>query len=88
MDPKNHPILPGSRPFTPGTPNPNCPVLLETRQVLEKANNFHRAVRRLRHSTQRCYTCPDRAQCPVVLQHAQALSEAMRLLRREWGLDQ
>lgn len=86
---KNHPkpLQVGSRPLTPGTPNPTCPILLEARQVLEKTQDLHRAIQRLRRSTQRCQTCPERAVCPTLTYFAQAVDCAIRELRQEWGLD-
>jgi hypothetical protein len=77
----------GSRPITPGLANPTCPILSEAKSVLEKANDLHRAVRRLRRSTQRCLTCPERVGCPTQNYFAQAVDTAIRELRKEWGLD-
>ncbi len=82
------PLQVGSRPITPGLPNPTCPVLNEAKIVLDKAHDLHRAVRRLRRSTQRCLTCPGRAGCPTQDYFSQAIDTAIRELRREWGLDQ
>jgi hypothetical protein len=77
----------GSRPITPGIPNPTCPILLEARDVLEKANGLHRAIRKLRRSTQRCLTCPEKAECPTLSYFASAVDTAIREVRQEWGLD-
>ena len=77
-----------SRPTPPGIPNPTCRILLEAKVVLDKAENLHRAIRHLRSATQRCPTCPERAECPTMLYFAQAVDTAMRDLRQEWGLDQ
>ena len=88
---KNDPSRPlqvGSRPITPGMPNPTCPILSEARSVLDRAHDLHRAVRRLRRSTQRCLTCPERANCPTQNYFAQAVDTAIRELRQEWGIDQ
>ncbi len=86
---KNHikPLQVGSRPITPGIPNPTCPILLEAKGVLDKANDLHRAIRKLRRSTQRCITCPERAECPTLSTFAQAVDTALREVRQEWGLD-
>jgi hypothetical protein len=86
---KNHikPLQVGSRPITPGIPNPTCPILLEAKGVLDKANDLHRAIRKLRRSTQRCITCPERAECPTLSYFAQAVDTAIREVRQEWGLD-
>jgi hypothetical protein len=87
---KNNVIKPlqvGSRPITPGIPNPTCPILLEAKDVLEKAHDLHRAVRKLRRSTQRCLTCPEKAECPTLSYFAQAVDTAIREVRQEWGLD-
>ena len=81
------PLLLGSRPLPAGIPNPTCPILLEARGVLDKAHDLHRAIRRLRRSTQRCLTCPERAECPTMSYFAQAVDTAIRELRQEWGLD-
>ena len=87
---KNTPLKPlpvGSRPTPIGIPNPTCPILLEARGVLDKAHDLHRAIRRLRRSTQRCLTCPERSECPTMGYFAQAVDTAIRELRQEWGLD-
>ena len=81
------PLSLGSRPLPAGIPNPTCPILLEARGVLDKAHDLHRAIRRLRRSTQRCLTCPERAECPTMSYFAQAVDTAIRELRQEWGLD-
>jgi hypothetical protein len=87
---RNHPnpIQVGSRPITPGIPNPTCPILLEAKTALEKAQDLHLTIRKLRRSTQRCLTCPERAECPNLSCFALALDTAIRELRQEWGLDQ
>lgn len=77
----------GSRPITPGIPNPTCPILLEARDVLDKAHDLHRAIRKLRRSTQRCVTCPEKAECPSLSYFSSAVDTAIRELRQEWGLD-
>jgi hypothetical protein len=77
----------GARPITPGISNPTCPILLEARDVLEKANDLHRAIRKLRRSTQRCLTCPEKAECPTLSYFASAVDTAIREVRQEWGLD-
>lgn len=87
---KNTPLKPlsvGSRPTPIGIPNPTCPILLEARGVLDKAHDLHRLIRRLRRSTQRCLTCPERLECPTISYFAQAVDTAIRELRQEWGLD-
>ncbi len=81
------PLQVGSRPITPGIPNPTCPTLLEAKGVLDKAQDLHRAIRRLRQSTQRCLTCPEKAECPTLRCFARALDTALRELSQEWGLD-
>ncbi len=81
------PLQAGARPITPGMPNPTCPILLEAKLVLEKATDLQRAIRKLRRSTQRCLTCPERAQCPTLTYHAQAVSTAIHELRQECGLE-
>jgi len=81
------PLQVGSRPVAPGIPNPACPILLEARGVLDKAHDLHRAIRKLRRSTQRCLTCPERGACPTMSYLAQAVDTAIRELRQEWGLD-
>ena len=81
------PLSAGSRPTPTGIPNPTCPILLEARGVLDKTHDLHRAIRRLRRSTQRCLTCPERAECPTMSYFAQAVDTAIRELRQEWGLD-
>lgn len=88
MNKNDKPLQVGSRPLTPGIPNPTCPILLEAREVLDKAHDLHRAIRRLRRSTQRCYTCPEKGECPTPSYFAQAIDSAIRELRQEWGLDQ
>jgi hypothetical protein len=81
------PLQVGSRPITPGIPNPTCPTLLEARGVLDNAQDLHRAIRRLQQSTQRCLTCPEKAACPTLRYFAQALDTTIRELSQEWGLD-
>ena len=85
QSPKIFPVA--SRPNLAGIPNPTCPILLEARAVLEKSHDLHRAIRKLRRSTQRCQTCPERAACPTLNYFAQAVDTAIRELRQEWGLD-
>jgi hypothetical protein len=82
------PLQVGSRPLAPGIPNPTCPILLEAKGVLDKAQDLHRAIRKLRRSTQRCLTCPEKAECPTLSYFAQAVDNAIREVRQEWGLDQ
>jgi hypothetical protein len=86
---KNHPkpFQLSSRPQVRGIPNPTCPILLEAKEVLEKTQDLHRAIRRLRRSTQRCLTCPERSECPTLTYFAQAVDTAIREVRQEWGLD-
>jgi hypothetical protein len=79
------PINPASRPQPQGIPNPTCPILLEAKDVLERTQDLHRAIRKLRRSTQRCLTCPERAECPTLNYFAQAVDCAIREVRREWG---
>ncbi|MGE5123326.1 MAG: hypothetical protein ACM3H7_02325 [Acidobacteriaceae bacterium] len=81
------PIQQGSRPIAPGISDPTCPILLEARQLLEKAQDLQRAIRSLRRSTQRCPTCPNNLECPTMRYFAQAVDTAIREVRREWGLD-
>jgi len=81
------PLQPGTRPSLPGMPNPTCPILLEAKQLLEKAQDLQRAIRSLRRSTQRCPTCPNNLECPTMRYFAQAVDTAIREVRREWGLD-
>ena len=86
-----HPPKPhqaGSRPVMAGIPNPTCPILLETKNVLEKTQDLHHLIRKLRRSTQRCPTCPERVECPTMQYFAQAMDTAIREVRQEWGLDQ
>ncbi len=82
------PLAASSRPSPVGIPNPTCPILLEARGVLDKAHDLHRAIRRLRRSTQRCLTCPERTGCPTMSYFSQAVDTAIRELRAEWGIDQ
>ena len=81
------PLQVGSRPRPQGIPNPTCPVLLEAKGVLDKARELHRVLNKLRRSTQRCLTCPERAECATLSCFARALDTAIRELRQEWGLD-
>jgi hypothetical protein len=81
-----NPLQPGPRPMLPGIPNPTCPTLLEVRSVLEKTRDLQRAIRKLRRSTQRCPTCPERAECPTMRSFAQAMDSAIREVCQEWGL--
>ena len=87
-NPALKPLQPGSRPMLPGIPNPTCPTLLEAKSVLEKTRDLQKAIRKLRRSTQRCPTCPERAECPVMRSFAQAMNAAIREVSQEWGLDQ
>jgi len=80
------PIQVGSRPIVPGIPNPTCPILLEAKSVLDKSQDLHRAIRKLRRSTQRCHTCPEFAGCHVLRSHAHALESSLHDLMQEWGL--
>ena len=82
------PLQPGSRPMLPGIPDPTCPTLLEAKSMLEKTRDLHRAMRRLRRSTQRCPTCPERAVCPSMRNVYQAMDGAIREVCQEWGLDE
>jgi hypothetical protein len=88
MDPTQKPLQAGSRPALLGIPNPTCPILLEAKSVLEKAQDLHRAIRKLRRSTQRCHSCPERRECPTMHYFNHALDTAIREVRQEWGLDQ
>jgi hypothetical protein len=81
------PLSAGARPNLAGIPNPACPILQEARVVLEKTQDLHRAIRRLRRSTQRCITCPERTSCPSMSYFSQAIDTAIRELGHEWGLD-
>ena len=81
------PLQRGSRPSVPALPNPTCPILLEARQLLDKAHDLQRAIRSLRRSTQRCPTCPNNLECPTMRYFAQAVDTAIREVRHEWGLD-
>ena len=83
----NH-LFSQSRPSPLPIPNPTCPILQEAKGVLDKAQDLHRAIRRMRRSTQRCLTCPERAACPTTLFFAQAVNTAIRELNQEWGLDE
>lgn len=84
---QSKPLQSSSRPLVPGIPNPTCPILLEAKSVLEKTQDLHRAIRKLRRSTQRCPTCPENAECPTMRYFAHAVDTAIRELRQEWGLD-
>ena len=85
IHPKN--LQAGPRPIVPGMPNPTCPILLEAKSVLDKAQDLHRAIRKLRRSTQRCLTCPENLECPTMRYFAHAVDTAIREVRQEWGLD-
>jgi hypothetical protein len=78
----------GSRPMMTGIPNPTCPILLEAKIVYEKANDLSKAIRKLRRSTQRCHTCPERAECPTVTILTDALHTAIEQVLMEWGWDE
>lgn len=80
------PLQVGPRPVTPGLPNPTCPILQEARDMLAKAHDLQRVMRKLRRSTQRCVTCPEKASCPTTTYFAQAVDTAIRELWQEWGL--
>jgi len=82
------PLQVGSRPLAPGIPNPACPILMEAKGVLDKAQDLHRVIRKLRRATQRCLTCPEKTECRRVRHIAHALGTTLRELRQEWGLDQ
>jgi hypothetical protein len=82
------PLQVGSRPTTPGLPNPTSPVLLEAQAVLLKTQDLQRAVRKLRRATQRCLTCPERSACPTMNSFAEAVDIALRELWQEWGSSQ
>jgi hypothetical protein len=81
------PLQVGSRPVVPGIPNPTCPILLEAKSVLDKTQDLHRAIRKLRRSTQRCPNCPENLECPALHYFAHAVDTAIREVRQEWGLD-
>ena len=83
-----NPLQLGSRPITPGLPNPTCPILLEAGDMLAKAHDLQQAMRKLCRSTQRCVTCPEKAACPTMTYFAQAVDTAIRELWQEWGLSQ
>ncbi len=83
-----HPILVGPRPTLKAIPNPACPILLESRKLLEKTQDLHRSMRKFKRSTQRCSTCPGRADCPTMRYLSQALDVAIHELRQEWGVDE
>ena len=88
MKNNNPKLLPmGSRPLLAGAPNPTCPIVVEARGVLDTVHDLHRAIRKLRRSTQRCLTCPERVSCPTMSYFAQAVDTAIRELRAEWGID-
>jgi hypothetical protein len=74
--------------MVPGIPNPACPTLLEARSVLEKTKDLQKAIRKLRRSTQRCPTCPERAECPTMRGFSQAMDAALREVWQEWGVDE
>ncbi len=81
-------LQPSSRPATPGKPNPNCPILLDARVILEKSRDLQRSIRRLKRSTQRCLTCPECAECPTLCIMNDAVEDGIYMILREWGLDQ
>ncbi len=81
------PLQVGSRPTPPGIPNPTCPILMEAKSVLEKAQDLHRAIRRLRRATQRCITCPENTECPTTHYFTHALDTAVREVWQEWGVN-
>lgn len=82
------PLQPGSRPTPLGIPDPTCTILLDAKRVLDKAQDLHRAIRKLRRSTQCCFTCPEKNECHRMRNLAHALGTTLRELRQEWGLDQ
>lgn len=84
---KPQPLQPGSRPTTLGTANPNCPIITEAKEVLDKTKDLHRAIRKLRISSQRCRTCPEHGECPTLQNISQAVDIAILELRQEWGMD-
>jgi hypothetical protein len=77
----------GSKPAPMAIPKPNCPILLEARELLEKTKDLQRAIHKIKRSTQRCLTCPERSECPTMTYLARAVDTAIRELRAEWGLD-
>ena len=64
-----------------------CPVLREAEQVLAKADDLSRAMRRLRRSIRRCDDCPFKRQCPPMLAFSAALHEAIRQVTVELNLE-
>ncbi len=87
-NPTFYPPFTDSRPSPMAIPDRNCPILMEAKELLEKAHDLHRAIRKIKRSTQRCLTCPGRAGCPTMHYFTQALDTAIRELRQEWGLDE
>ena len=72
----------------PDGPRPTCPILLEAKNVLDKAHNLRRALRHLARSTRRCLTCPENSSCPSIRYFDHAVDLAIEQITREWGLDQ
>jgi hypothetical protein len=79
------PLQPGAKPISPGIPNPNCRTMLEARAALEQSRELRRAIRRLRWSAQRCSTCQERRECPMLHGFSQAMERAVQELGQEWG---
>ena len=84
-NPTIDPAQSGSRPASLAISDPSCPILLEAREVLDKAKNLHRALRKIRRNSQRCHTCSGKATCPTTRYFTEAIDIAISELYQEWG---
>jgi hypothetical protein len=75
-------------PNDPPTGELACPILLEAQNILEKAHDLRKALRRLSRSTRQCLTCLRSDECPSMRSFNQSVDLAIHQLMREWGLDQ
>jgi len=78
-----HPLQPGGKPATPAIPNPGCPTMREAKETLEKCRELRRVIRRLKWSMQRCSTCPERRECPLMHTFNQALKHSIEEIAQE-----
>lgn len=68
-------------------PPKNCPVKAHTILVLSTVKELDRALHRMQSAMRSCPSCPEKEDCPVIMEFREHLSIALHEIYEEWGLE-
>lgn len=63
---------------------PGCSILAGMRQVVNLSHKLQRSLHRLNQDVRRCARCPNRDECPAVLEYIGQVNAAIQEVNEEW----